>query len=254
MNTGIIIQARLSSQRLPNKVIRPIFEGKSILDLIVIRLKKMNPNFPIIIATGDLEKNKALFSYASGNNIPFFSGSEDDVLERFIQCSQEFNLQRVLRVCADNPFLDYLLAEDLLSISSSRVYDYTTHKINGKPAILSHFGFFSEVVSYKALVKAHANSTNASDKEHVTPYIYNHAEEFSLMFEQAPIEIAHEEKIRLTVDTETDFENAAKILKYVIKEKGDVFYTFKDVLSVVRTMGAPIKQSMVEQISINSKS
>ena len=254
MNTGIIIQARLSSQRLPNKVIRPIFEDKSILDIIIIRLKRINPIFPIIIATGNLEKNNGLYLYASENNIPFFSGSEDDVLSRFIQCSKEFNLQRVLRVCADNPFLDYLLAENLLSISVSGEYDYTSYNINGKPAILSHYGFFSEVVTYGALIKAYSNSINASDKEHVTPYIYNHPKEFSLMFEPAPIEIANEGKIRLTVDTETDFENAAKTLRNVVKEKGDLFYSFEDVLSVVRNMEDPIRQSMVEQILINSKS
>jgi spore coat polysaccharide biosynthesis protein SpsF (cytidylyltransferase family) len=254
MNIGIIIQARLSSQRLLNKVIRPIFMDKSILDIIIMRLKKMNSHLPIIIATGDFEKNKELFSYASQNNILFFSGSEDDVLERFIQCSKEFKLQKVLRVCADNPFLDYQLAENLISISLSGGYDYVSYSVNNKPAILSHYGFFSEAVSYNGLVKAHSKSANDSDKEHVTPYIYNHPEEFSLMLKQAPIEITNEEKIRLTVDTETDFENAAKILENVVAAKGDFSYSFKDVLAVVRDMDDSVKQSMSQQILINSKS
>jgi spore coat polysaccharide biosynthesis protein SpsF len=254
MNTGIIIQARLSSQRLPNKVIRPIFDDKSILDLIIIRLKKINPKFPIIIATGDFEKNKELFSCASQNNILFFSGSEDDVLDRFIQCSKEFKLQKILRVCADNPFLDYELAENIIGVSVSNGYDYVSYSVNNKPAILSHYGFFSEVVSYNALLKAHAQSISDSDKEHVTPYIYNHPEEFSVMLEQAPEEITNEEKIRLTVDTETDFENAAKILENVVATKGDFSYSFKDVLSVVRNMDDSLKQNMSQQILINSKS
>jgi len=254
MNTGIIIQARLSSQRLPNKVMRPIFRNKSILDIIIMRLKRMNLNFPIIIATGDFEKNKELFAYASQNEILFFSGSEDDVLDRFIQCSKQFKLQKVLRVCADNPFLDYELAENIIDVSLSNGYDYVSYSVNNRPAILSHYGFFSEMVSYKALLKAHAESANDSDREHVTPYIYNHPEEFFVRLEQAPGEITNEEKIRLTVDTETDFENAAKILENVVATNGDFSYSFKKVLSVVRNMNDSLKQSMSQQIIINSKS
>ena len=254
MNIGIIIQARLSSQRLPNKVMRPIFRNKSILDIIIMRLKKMNSNLPIIIATGDFEKNKELFSYASQNDILFFSGSEDDVLDRFIQCSKQFKLQKLLRVCADNPFLDYELAENIIGVSLSNGYDYVSYSVNNKPAILSHYGFFSEVVSYNALLKAHAKSVSDSDKEHVTPYVYNHPEEFLIMLEQAPREIINEEKIRLTVDTETDFENAAKILENVVATNGDFSYSFKKVLSVVRDMDDSLQQSMSQQIIINSKS
>jgi spore coat polysaccharide biosynthesis protein SpsF len=214
----------------------------------------LNSSFPIIIATGDLEKNSELFSYASQNNIFFFSGSEEDVLDRFIKCAKEFKLDKVLRVCADNPFLDYALAEKIIAVSLSNGYDYVSYRVNNKPAILSHYGFFSEVVNYSALVKTYSKSISISDREHVTPYIYNHPEEFSLMLKEAPQEIADEKNIRLTVDTETDFDIAAEILKNVVAKKGDFSYSFEDVLAVVSQMDSSLKQSMSEQIIINSKS
>lgn len=211
-------------------------------------------DLPIIIATGGLDKNKGLLPHALKNGIPLFNGSEDDVLKRFIDCADRYNLQKILRVCADNPFIDYELARKIIDISLSSEHDYVSYKVNHQPAILSHYGFFSEMVSYDALVKAHSNSDSSSDKEHVTPYIYNHPEQFSVRLEDAPSEIINEKDIRLTVDTETDFKNASEVLKNLVGEKKDFSYNFKDVLSLIAGMGSPIKQTMAQQITINSKS
>lgn len=253
MNFGIIIQARLSSQRLPNKVIKPILKDRSILDILILRLRMITPNFPIVIATGDSEKNNELLSYASQRDILFFSGSEDDVLDRFIRCARRFKFQQVLRVCADNPFLDYKLAENIISVSQKSNYDYVGYSVNNKPAILSHYGFFSEVVHGAALAKAHLETVSEADKEHVTPYIYNHPEEFSIRMEEAPSAIINKENIRLTVDTEIDFQNASEILRLLVA-KHDFSYTFEDVLSVVRNMGNEFHERMTQQITLNSKS
>ena len=253
MNFGIIIQARLSSQRLPNKVIKPILNERSILDIIILRLKKITPGFPIILATGDNQKNNELLSYASKYDILFFSGSEDDVLDRFIQCAKKFKLRQVLRVCADNPFLDYKLAEKIIAVSQQGNYDYVSYSVKNRPAILSHYGFFSEVVNCDTLAKAHLEIGSQSDKEHVTPYIYNHPERFSIRLEETPTKIVNEGNIRLTVDTEIDFQNASEILRRLVA-KHDFSYTFEDVLPLVKTMGNGLQERMTEQIILNSKS
>jgi spore coat polysaccharide biosynthesis protein SpsF len=107
-------------------------------------------------------------------------------------------------------------------------------------------------VNYDALVKAHSKAIDNSDKEHVTPYIYNHPQEFSIRLEDTPPKILDEQNIRLTVDTGTDFQNAAEILKQLV-EKDDFSYTFEDVLLVVKNMNG-LKESMTQQIKLNSKS
>lgn len=254
MNTGIIVQARLSSTRLPGKITMPVFKDMSVLDIIITRLKTIEFDLPIIIATGDLKQNDILLQYAEKHDVFFFSGEEHNVLKRFITCAEKFKLQKVLRICSDNPFLDIELAQNLISQSFTHHYDYISYQVNDKPAILSHYGFFSEIVTYDALVKAHLLSGNSSDREHVTPYIYNHPDSFSINLIEAPKEIAKENGIRLTVDTETDFKNVGAILKILLQKKENFSYTFRDVLSVVKNMSHTVKQNMIEQIIINSKS
>lgn len=252
MNTGIIIQARLSSQRLPGKVLKPIFQNESILDIIIQRLKRLD--LPIVIATGEIQKNNHLHTSALKNNVSFFSGSETDVLQRFLDCATAYKFDKILRVCADNPFLDCELAERIINISHSGVFDYVSYCCNRKPAILSHYGFFSEVISYNSLKIANFRTNSMFDREHVTPFIYRHANNFSIRLEQAPIEITSNENIRLTVDTDSDFDIAAKILEALAKKKGNLSYNYEDVLSVIKTMDESIKQNMAEQIRVNSKS
>ena len=102
--TGIIIQARTGSERLPGKVVKPFYHDKTILEIIIGRFSQLN--YPIIVATTPHAADDMIVEIAQKCNAETFRGAEQDVLQRFIDCANEYQLSIVLRVCADNPFPD----------------------------------------------------------------------------------------------------------------------------------------------------
>jgi spore coat polysaccharide biosynthesis protein SpsF len=250
---GIIVQARIESTRLPQKVVLPLINGYSILDIILCRLKDIAGSMQIILATGDPERNKALKEIAEKNKVDFFCGSENDVLKRFIDCANLFGFNKVIRVCADNPFLDMGLLEELVSEYKESTFDYVGFGIGEMPAILSHFGFFAELVSLNAMVKAHSLTTFGPDTEHVTRYIYSNRDLFAVKLKEVPEEIRNNQDIRLTVDNKSDFRNAYIILEELTKGGRDFKYGYKDVLAVISKLGPGFVNNMKSQIIENSK-
>lgn len=242
MNIGIIIQARLSSTRLPNKILLDFCNGNNILEVLYERLSK-NTDYPVIIATTTNENDTVLVDFLQQKNIPYYQGSELDVLSRFIKTAEHFKLTHIIRVCSDNPFLypDYI--EKMVEILLEHVnIDYVSFKIAEKPSILTHYGFFSELVSLNALNIA--NKTNGSyHHEHVTSYIYNNESEFNIRWIGVNKTLEDNEHIRLTVDDDTDF----MIAKRIYKITGELF----DPESITKMINSnlEIKRLMAQQIT-----
>ncbi|MFI5153326.1 MAG: cytidylyltransferase domain-containing protein [Chitinophagales bacterium] len=253
-NTGIIIQARLASTRLPNKVITPIWNDKSLLDILITRLKKLSFKAPMVLATGDQEGNLPLESIAHNHGIQFFSGSENDVLMRFVDCAEKYGFSKVLRVCADNPFLDIQLTDYLLNANVAGHEDYVGYGISHLPAILSHYGFFTELISVEALRRVQRLSSDKLDHEHVSRFLYTHPKDFSIKLVEVPLEISQAQNIRLTVDTKEDFLLSASILDELQKAGKGFEYGYADVLAAVKKLGPTLAKKMKEQIFENSKS
>lgn len=248
---GVIVQARLESTRLPGKIVKPFFEDLSILDIVLIRLKSVSRNTPIILATGDIEKNLPLKTFADRHQVHFFAGNENDVLHRFISCAEQFNIEKVVRVCCDNPFLDKGLFLQMMNHPGD--YEYLSYRVGGKPAILSHYGFFTEMTTLKALKKAFAKPDITNfDKEHVTRYLYMHPETFDIEFIDVPAAIEKAEDVRLTVDTEVDFNNARNVMTRMQNMSKYLDYNYEDVLRASREIPG-LNDSMKNQILANSK-
>ena len=86
--TGIIIQARCGSSRLPNKMVLPFYQSQSILSILLSRLKKKITSTPIIVATTTNLKDDLITTICKQHNIPYYRGSENDVLQRFIDAAE----------------------------------------------------------------------------------------------------------------------------------------------------------------------
>ena len=110
--TGIILQARTDSTRMPEKVILPFFQEKSILDLLLEKTKKLVA--PVVLATTLNPSDDRICRLAEKHEVPVFRGSENDVLDRFIQAARKFGFSKIIRVCADNPFLDFTGMQTLI--------------------------------------------------------------------------------------------------------------------------------------------
>ena len=198
---GIIVQARLGSSRLPNKMILPFYKNKGILELLIEKLANNFHDLPIIIATSTSKIDDTIFDLADRKNIKCFRGSENNVLDRFYKAGKFFNLTKIIRICADNPFLNVLELKKIVNEFENSNHDYLSFQTADKtPIIKTHYGLWAEGVTLDALYRVKTNDLHYL--EHVTNYIYEHPNEFIIKF----LDIEKENNlIRLTTDTKEDF-------------------------------------------------
>ena len=199
-NFKIIVQARTNSSRFPKKIIRDIENNVNFLQVLLLRLLSLKDYAEVIIATTDQKDDDIIEKIANDLSLAVFRGSENNVLERFIQCSEKHNASHIIRVCSDNPFIDLDSIKNLIKQYNGE--DYLSYSINGNASILSHCGFFTELVSLSALKKVY-KSANNSCIEHVTNCIYQNPDRYNIRL--LPI-VLPLDNIRCTLDTKSDFE------------------------------------------------
>ena len=214
---GIILQARTGSARMPEKVILPFYQGQSILDLLLEKVR--NSGIPVVLATTLNPSDDRLCAMATKHDVPFFRGSENDVLDRFIQAARTFGFSKIIRVCADNPFLDLAGMQTLIAEFLQLDADYLGFQLSGnKPSILSHLGFWAEAVRLDALEKAQQMTSEKLYHEHVTNFIYSKPHLFNIRFIPADSLVFSRTDIRMTLDTPEDFEIQMEIFAAISKE------------------------------------
>ncbi|RPD48473.1 acylneuraminate cytidylyltransferase [Hymenobacter sediminis] len=208
-NVGIISQARMTSTRLPGKVLH-LAAGRPLLDYHVARLTWSK--LPLYLAITANASDDALAAYAEIHRLPYTRGSEDDVLARFQQCAQQHDLDVIVRVTSDCPLLDGHLiqsaVQEYLAADNPRLY------LSNVLERTFPRGFDFEVFSRELLEEAHAHATLPADREHVTPYIHQNR--------SGRVEFRHVRRpedrsaYRLTVDTPDDFT----LIKTLIENYG----------------------------------
>jgi spore coat polysaccharide biosynthesis protein SpsF len=223
LKTGIIIQARVGSSRLPFKVLLPFDHSRAIIEIILQMLKEKASNIPVVLATSDNDSDEVLCKVAKEMGVQCFRGPEDDVLERFILTAKHFGFDQVIRICADNPFLDVDGTLKLLDFQNKTEFDYIAYRVGvNTPSIKSHLGFWGELVSINALKRVKSLTNEALYREHVTNYIYAHEGQFKIHWVNAPEIVSSRTDIRLTIDDQEDF-NMGKEIFYKMKEDGTAF-------------------------------
>jgi len=211
---AFIVQARLSSTRLPNKVNKKIYGKKTVLDICIENLRFFKHK--IIIATTNNPKDKKIVEIAERNKVAYFRGSEENVLKRYIDCAEEFHISQIIRITSDNIFIQPNLLRRLIN-SINPELDYISYRMkSGINVVLTHWGLFSEYVSLNALKKIIDLDPSEKAREHVTYYIYNHQEEFNIKYLPVPKELNRND-IRLTIDNLEDYNICKQIYIYLKK-------------------------------------
>lgn len=205
MKLGIIVQARTGSTRLPNKVLQDFYQGKSILFILLERLKEIG--IPITVATSSTIQDDAIEELAKELQLAYFRGDEQNVLSRFTEVADIYQYTHLIRVCADNPFLSLILLNKLLEAVQENL-DYISFAHQETPAMLTHFGVFAEIVKTSALKQV---PDDKFYQEHVTNYVYQHPKKFKLKWLATNEDLFFSNIIRLTVDTLEDFKTAQSI-------------------------------------------
>ncbi len=251
-HTGIIIQARVGSTRLKNKMIKPFYQGKSILEILLERFEKeIVEDIPFVIATTMNQNDNAIAALAKSKQVPFFRGSENDVLQRFIDTAKYFGFEKIVRICADNPLLDIQGTLQLYDLKLSNNWDYLAYRVVGnKPSILSHLGFWGEWVTLNAFEKIRTATNEKVYHEHVTNYLYLHPELFKTELHDAPALVFKRDDIRLTVDRQEDFDIVAGI--YEKLKSLSLPLTIVNIINVVDNHPEYLVR-MAKQITLNKK-
>jgi len=225
---GCIIQARMSSTRLPEKVMIKIDKENTILDCVVNQLQDSKEIKNIVIATTDQKEDDVIVEFLQKRKMKYFRGSEKDVLDRYYQCAKKFNFSKIIRITSDNPLIDYEIADMVVKHFKSNNYDYITTDL---PLDTFHrtypLGYAVEVFTFSALENAWKNAKLLSEREHVTPYFYKNKE----IFRQTSIKNSEDlSRFRCTVDTKYDLELIQKIYLNIKKRPillSDVIKLFK---------------------------
>jgi len=221
-NIGIVIQARTGSLRLPSKIILPFYKSKSLIELLIEKLQNNFADVPIVLATSINEKDDILEKIALQKNVSTYRGSESDVLRRFIDAADKFSIDRIIRICSDNPFLDIEELKNLIEISKRNSADYISYIVNETPSIKTHFGFWAESVSLSALKKTAELTELPLYHEHVTNFVYEHPDLFKIFFIEPACNMSNRKNIRMTLDTVEDFHLLSEIYSLLV-ERYDTF-------------------------------
>lgn len=214
-NLGFILQARSGSTRLPNKVLMPLYQSKGILELILESLKEHFKNIPIIVATTDNSLDDEIEVLSIKKGVKVYRGSEDNVLQRMKEAAELFQIDHIVRVCADNPMLDMDSIQTLIQTFEEKESDYMSFETDDKvPVIKSHFGLFVEIVKRTALEKALRLTQEKLYLEHVTNFIYGNPDRFDVELIPLPPYIGKRKDLRFTIDNAADFSMCMEILDY----------------------------------------
>lgn len=247
-----MLQARMGSTRLPQKMALPFHADRTILEILITRLQRAFPDIPIVLATSRQPENEVLVQLAHNKGCLVFTGSENDVLDRFIQAAHQHQFHNIIRICADNPFLDMAeLKRLLVFVVENQEFDYVSFVVNGTPSIKTHYGFWTEFVPLPTLERVKALTQERYYQEHVTNYIYEHAEQFSVFLLEAEPVLAGRKDIRMTLDTLVDFSVLQEIYAKLFTVYGDDF-SIREIVSFL-DLYPQYKSIMLEQITVNTK-
>ncbi len=161
-----IIQARMGSTRLPEKVMKPLL-NKPVLWRVANRVSQARSIGKLIIATSIDVKDDAIVEFCKDNNILVFRGSENDVLDRYYQCAKEYDMKDIVRITSDCPLHDPSVIDMVINEYLIGDYDYVSNTIE----YTFPDGLDVEVFSFGALEEAWKKAELPSEREHVTPYI-----------------------------------------------------------------------------------
>ena len=249
MQIGIIIQARMGSTRLPGKILKKFYGEDTLLETLLNNLHKVGVK--VIVATSVNENNDDLEVFLKEKGELVYRGSENDVLDRFIKAAEENQVDGIVRICSDNPFMDWHGVAQLIEKAKNSNADYIGFRVNDTPSILTHFGFWGEYVTLDALKRVASTTLEGSPAhEHVTYHVYKHPEEYKCEWIQCPESLQGRYDIRLTIDTLEDLVNAQQV--YAGLRDKETNFTLQDVIQYLDAHQV-IKKSMMSSISKNKK-
>lgn len=198
-----IVQARMTSSRLPGKILQPI-GGRPMLYWVIHRLRAATTLDDIRVATTDLSTDDATAALCAELGVPVFRGDENDVLDRYTQAARVARADAVVRITSDCPLIDPALVDQVVERFLADAPDYVSNSlVPGYPR-----GLDVEAFSRDALEKSWSEARQPFEREHVTPFLYRNPDRFKILSVTAASDHSGH---RWTVDTQEDLDLVREI-------------------------------------------
>lgn len=215
-----ILQARISSTRLPGKVLKPIL-GEPMLVRQIERVRRAATIDRLVVATSTDTGDDSLAALCARIGVDCVRGSLDDVLDRFCQAAQRHPAEHLVRLTGDCPLADPEVIDAVVRFHIDGGYDYSSNTLH--PSFPD--GLDVEVCRAAVLAEAGREARSAFEREHVTPFIYRRPERYRLGdFRRSPDLSA----LRWTVDNPEDFELVRRIYEALYPSKPN--FALDDIL------------------------
>ncbi|MCK6562678.1 glycosyltransferase family protein [candidate division KSB1 bacterium] len=223
-SAGVILQARMGSTRLPGKVLR-LAAGRPVLEWCLLRLAESQQCRRVIVATSTLPQDDAIAAFCDQRQVPCFRGSENDVLQRYYEAMRRFHVDPVIRVTADCPLIDAHVLDAMLPAYFARQADYLSNTLTRTfPR-----GYDLEIFSFAALQTAQQQAQQAYEREHVTPFIYQHPQLFKLAGYENDFDAS---ALRVTVDTPEDLLVVDRIYQHFVQTGRGHHFTLPELVKL----------------------
>ncbi|WP_223007686.1 cytidylyltransferase domain-containing protein [Cylindrospermopsis curvispora] len=225
IKTVIIVQARMTSTRLPGKILKQVL-GKPLLQYQIERLQGVKLADEIVIATTTNKTDAPIIDLCDRLSVAYFRGSEADVLERYYQAAVAHQAKVVVRVTSDCPLIDPQVVNRVIDyyLKNHSQYDYVSNSLERTYPR----GMDTEVFPFSVLQEAFVRARSQPDREHVTPFIYRQPVLYRLGHVLYSQDCSHH---RWTVDTAEDFELIQKIIEAVYPNVPN--FTLEDCLRLL---------------------
>lgn len=218
-----VLQARVSSTRLPGKVLKPIL-GSPMLWRQLERLEIVKQIDKLIVATSDMADDRQLVELCKDKGVDCFCGSLDDVLDRIYRAAKPYHPDHVVRLTGDCPLTEPTVIDEAIAFHLEGAFDYSGNGV--EPTFPD--GLDVEVMKSAALETAWKEATLASQREHVTPFLWQQPQRFRIGHFKSEIDMSH---LRWTVDQAEDLEFVREVYEalYPVNPR----FTLKDVLALL---------------------
>jgi len=235
-----IIQGRMSSSRLPGKVLKDL-GGKPVLERVVARVRRSDLVEKVVVATTTDVSDDAIAAWCEKNGVDCFRGDLYDVLDRYYQTAKIYGAGTVVRVTADCPMIAAELIDLAIERFLERGADFAANRLPPPYERTTPIGMDTEVVSFEALQRAWREAREPFEREHVMPYFYETVGRFKVEVVDHTPNLGH---LRFTVDTPADLDQARAV--YAHFENHDDF-SFEELIAA--SSEHPEWQEMVKAVT-----
>ena len=220
-----IVQARMSSTRLPGKVLKDI-AGRAMLARVVMRARRARTVSQVVVATTTDPADDPVANYCRQQGFPVHRGALNDVLDRYYQTAREFGAEIVVRLTADCPVIDPGEIDHVVTAFREMRVDFAANRLPPPWKRTYPIGLDTEVCSFTGLERAWREAQLPYEREHVMPYFYDEPGRFRIAVVDHDPDYGH---LRWTVDTAQDLELLNRVYAHF---KGRDDFSWLEVLNL----------------------